>query len=402
MKNQEKNKSRREFIQKSIAGLAGAALAPSLLRAQEKPAPEKNKILYRTLGRTGIRVPVISMGAQATDIALYGAALDAGLNHFDTANTYNNGQHETMIGQVIKDRPRDSYIITSKVYQAMDQRTGRYRQGVTAEGFIQDVEAGLKRLGIEYVDILELHDVVCKEAVTFEPALKALEKLKQDGKTRFVGLSVHTNEPEVINAAVDSKFHDVILTAYNFRQPHFREVKQAIARAAQAGLGIVAMKTQAGVYWDRERQKQINMKAALKWVLLDENVHTTIPGFTTFDQMNEDISVMVDLRLTEEEKRDIELGMKGGMQGLYCSQCRRCIDQCRHHIDIPSLMRSYMYAYGYRNLPQAKETARPVLEAGISCADCSRCSVRCSIGFDVREKILDIARLERMPDEFLV
>ena len=68
------------------------------------------------------------------------------------------------------------------------------------------------------------------------------------------------------------------------------------------------MKTQAGVYWDRFRARKINMKAALKWVLQDENVHTTIPAFSNFQEMEEDLSVMGDLELTPEEKRDIELG----------------------------------------------------------------------------------------------
>ena len=81
-----------------------------------------------------------------------------------------------------------------------------------------------------------------------------------------------------------------------------------MAYAAKAGVGIIAMKTQAGVFWDRERQHQINMKAALKWALANENVHTAIPGFTTFDQMNLDLSVMEDLQLTPAEKKDLTLG----------------------------------------------------------------------------------------------
>jgi len=58
------------------------------------------------------------------------------------------------------------------------------------------------------------------------------------------------------------------------------------------GLGIVAMKTQAGVYWDKEKTTPINMKAALKWALRDPNVHTAIPGFTTLDQLQTDLDVL--------------------------------------------------------------------------------------------------------------
>ena len=113
------------------------------------------------------------------------------------------------------------------------------------------------------------------------------------------------NEPEVIRAAIASGAYNVVLTAYNFRQPHAAEVEKAIDEAAKAGLGIIAMKTQAGVFWDRERQHPINMKAALKWVLRNENVHTAVPGFTTFEQMEIDLSVMEDSTLTPAEELDL-------------------------------------------------------------------------------------------------
>ena len=72
---------------------------------------------------------------------------------------------------------------------------------------------------------------------------------------------------------------------------------------------MVAMKTQAGVYWDRARRRKINMTAALKWVLQDENVHTTIPAPSNFNELREDIAVMQDPNLTPEEQRDLKLGM---------------------------------------------------------------------------------------------
>jgi len=138
---------------------------------------------------------------------------------------------------------------------------------------IKSFEGSLQRLGLEYVDIYYLAANWDRNSVLFEPFLKALEKLKKEGKTRFVGVTTHTNEPVVIRAAAESRVYDIVATAYNFRQMHREDVKEAIADASEAGLGIVAFKTQAGVYWDKEREYMINMKAALKWVLQDTNVH---------------------------------------------------------------------------------------------------------------------------------
>lgn len=402
--NSKKSRSgRRDFIKKGIAGLAGAAILPSVASAAKGVDKEekKRKLVKRTLGRTGISLPVISIGAQAEDPAIYKAALDAGLVLFDTANTYGNGQHEQMLAEIVKDRPRDSYIIMTKVYQPMDQKTGHYKESVTSESFVTAFEASLQRLGVEYVDILHGHAVAKREAVMFEPVIEGLEKLKKDGKARFTGVSVHTNEPEVMDAVVEGGFYDVVLTSYNFRQPHAKEMDAAIARAAKAGVGIIAMKTQAGVYWDRERTKMIDMKAALKWVLRNENVHTTIPGFTTFEQLEEDLSVMADMKMTAEEKKALELGSLSGDKGLYCAQCRRCVGQCRSGLEVPALMRSYMYAYGYRNLAKAKETFRASAGQAIACNSCTECTVRCTMGFDIKAKVKDIARLENVPDDFI-
>ncbi len=400
------NTNRRNFIKKSAAGLAGVTFLPLILKGQKesktKEIKKKRKIIYRTLGKTGIKLPIISMGAQANEKNLYSAALDAGIVHFDTANTYGMGRHEQMLAGVIKGRPRDSYVIGTKVYVPTDEKTGIFTKGATAASFIEKFETSLKRLGLDYVEILYLHSVAKKESIFYEPLLSALQKMKKEGKTRFVGISVHTNEPEVIRAAVDSKVHDVVLTAYNFRQPHLADVQKAIDYAAKAGLGIVAMKVLAGVYWDKERKHPINMKAALKWALQNENIHTTIPGFSTFDQMETDLSVMEDLTLTPQEKADLKMGEKLSMTGLYCSQCRQCMSQCPKKLDIPTLMRSYMYAYGYRDLAKAREAAESMNLSRPACNDCATCSVKCTMGFDVRDKVLDISRIKDIPEDFLV
>jgi len=333
--------------------------------------------------------------------SLVSAAFDAGIVYLDTPHSY-YVRNQEMIRLIIKERSRDSFIISTKVDERRrDSRTGLFKKTIKAGPFIKAFETNLKRLGLDYVDVCFFHDISRKEAVLFEPLVNALVKFKEEGKARFIGVSIHQNEPEVIRAAVDSKVYDVVFTAYNFRQPHREEVKKAISYAAKSGVGIVAMKTMAGAYWDRERKHPINSKAALKWVLQDENVHTAVPGFTTFYQMELDLSVMEDLTLSPEEKADLKLGEKLALTGLYCQQCEKCLDQCPESLDIPTLMRSYMYAYGYRNPLHAKDTLKNVNLARIPCKNCKTCQVKCSIGFDVRNKILDIVRIKDVPEDFL-
>jgi predicted aldo/keto reductase-like oxidoreductase len=407
MEKKSNGQSRRRFLKRSAYGLGGLAMLPSVLGkdsfAQAGEPAKAPKIIKRKFGKTGLELPIVSFGVMSAENPdLVREALDAGIVHLDTAHAYQRGRNEEMIGEVVKDVTRDSFVVSTKVIgDGMDRKTGLFTEESKPGPFMEKFETSLKRLGLDHVDILYLHSVTKREAVLYEPFLEVMQKIKEQGKARFIGVSSHRDEPEVIRAAIEGEVHDVVLVAYNFRQPHAREVEKAMKEASDAGLGVVAMKTQAGVYWDQERQTPINMKAALKWALRKEYVHTSIPGITTFDQLKLDVSVMEDLALTAEEEKDLELGMETGMNGLFCDQCGQCVAQCRKHLDVPTMMRSYMYAHGYRNLGVAKETFEVTGLNAEPCEDCDACSVHCTMGFDVREKIENIARIRNVPDDFV-
>jgi predicted aldo/keto reductase-like oxidoreductase len=394
---------RRNFMKSTLAGFGGLFfLSAAEKGAEEKPVDVRErggKRVYRTLGRTGLKLPVINMGVMNSDNPnLIRAALDSGILLLDTAHAYMQGRNEEVIGSVIKGRPRDSYLIGSKVSLPQDRTSGSYIEGATEAEFLKKLDLSLKRLGIDHVDILYHHNVSRRDAAFYEPVLNAMAKAKQAGKFRFAGITTHTNEPEVIHAAVDTKFYDVILTAYNYQQKHVAEVRDAIARAAQAGMGVVGMKAIRGGF--RQTPSVRNAAAALKWVLQDPNVHTIVPGFTTFDQLETDLAVMEEIRLNEAEKRDLQ--KEASLPGLYCQGCRECLGQCAAGLPIPELMRAYMYVYDYRNLEMARDLVVSLgLPSGVCGEGCSRCPVRCSVGFNVREKIRDIVRIRQIPPEFI-
>ena len=146
----------------------------------------------------------------------------------------------------------------------------------------------------------------------------------------------------------------------------------------------------------------IDMKAALKWAISNKNVHTTIPGIDSIPHLEENASVMNDLKMTPADTKALQVGMLGHEPGLYCDQCGECRTQCVAGIDIPTMMRSYMYVYGYRDLAKAKAAMEKVDIAALPCGDCHACKVSCRMGFDVRRKLTDIARLRDVPEEFIV
>jgi predicted aldo/keto reductase-like oxidoreductase len=398
----EKMVGRRDFMKSTLAGFGGLFFLPSIDKKQEVKIVEakgkERKFVYRTLGKTEIKLPVINMGVMNTNNPnLVQVALDSGMVMLDTAQTYQRGQNEGMIGEVLKGRPRDAFVLATKARLPSDQKTGLYTEEATEEAFLKKVDVSLKNLGLEYVDIYYHHNVWKRESALYEPILKALEKVKKEGKARFVGITTHMNEPEIIHAAVDSKIYDVILTSYNFQQKHYAEMRDAIARASQAGLGIAGMKAIRG--GSRQTPTLNNSAAALKWVLQDQNVHTIVPGFTTFEEMKIDLAVAENPTLTGPEKKDLE--KVASVSGLYCQGCRQCLGQCSEHLPIPDLMRAYMYTYGYRNLAHAQDLVLSLNLPSRVCEDCSQCQVKCPIGFNVSKKIRDVVRLRDVPSGFI-
>ncbi|MBN2213197.1 MAG: aldo/keto reductase [Bacteroidales bacterium] len=392
--------SRRRFLKTSFAGAAGITIGAKVSANSIKEV-KTTGIITRRLGHTDLVLPIVSMGVMRSDMPnLVKAAYDSGIKHFDTAHGYMGGNNEIMLGNVFKDYPRDSFTIATKVHpDDINRQTGELGPGSTKESFLKKFNTSLERLQMDYVDILYHHGVGSRQALMYEPVLDALTTAKKEGKTRYIGLSTHRNEPEVIQAAIDSGVIDVILTTLNFKQQHHLQIKEKIALAAENGIGIVTMKTMAGAFLDREKTKPVNCKAALKWVLQDPNVHTSIPGITSFDMLAENLSVMEDLELTEEEIKDLQEA--GLVAGLYCDGCSSCSALCRKHLPVHDIMRSYMYAYGYNDFKKAREVLD---ESGIGndpCEDCESCTIVCTKNFNVAERIRDISRITNIPAEFL-
>ncbi|MCK5056590.1 MAG: aldo/keto reductase [Candidatus Aminicenantes bacterium] len=401
---------RRDFISKGLPGFAGTmALSQIGCKggAYKKAEGEKKyKLVYRTLGKTGIKVPIVSMGSMnVTSEALVRMALDAGISHISTAKYYGRGKVEKFVGKVIKNYRREDIILATGVDpHPPPWKEGFYSKDTDIVRFEKDFDDSLKSMEVDYVDIFYLPNAAKKEAVMFEPLMKVMEKIKKAGKARFLGIGTHSYVPEAVRAAADSDFWDVVMLAYNFQSRDIEERKKAVDYAAEKGMGIVAMKTVTGAsFVNTNKQIQVgNPRAALKWVLQNPNIHTTVLGITNFEQLETDLSVMADLTLTDDEKKYLELARLNHKNMLFCQGCGDCLKQCKSAPDIPALMRCYMYAYGYRDLAAAVRNLDPIKEKTVACIECSNCTVNCASGFNIKERIQDIIRLRDFPHEFFV
>ncbi len=259
---------------------------------------------HRPLGKTGLKVPVISMGVEGANSAgIIRAAYENGIRMFFSATYYGEGNNEKLLGDAVKGLPRDTLILGSAVIpKGVDHSGGIYTGESTYEEQIKTAEESLRRFGLDYLDFMLLPYAGKRESVFFEPLLRAMEDLKKQGKTRFVGIATHSFQDEAITAAADTKIYDVVMPGYNFRNDNVEEMNKAMAYAAKAGVGFIGMKSQAGSYWDKERTQPINSDAALKWVLQNENITSVVSGMTNFEELTKNIALM---------KGDIEANRTG-------------------------------------------------------------------------------------------
>jgi predicted aldo/keto reductase-like oxidoreductase len=397
---------RREFLKKSLFGMCGATFIPGAWKASlgesGKPSAVPS-LASRTLGRTGIQTPLISMGTgEASSTNLIRMGYDAGIKLFFSATYYGEGNNERLVGAALKDLPRDSFVVgTAATPEGLNPRTGTIPKGMTAQAYMKTAEESLKRFGLEHVDILLLPFAGKREFIIFDPILEAMTELKKQGKIRFTGIATHGSCEEALRAAADAKIYDVAMTAYNFKTKDQDAMNEALAYAAKAGMGIVAMKTTAGAARDKNRTQPLNIKAALKWVLQNPDISSIVSGMSSVEEMQQNLEMIKNLKMSDQELKDLKLADLRSEPGLYCLQCQRCLPQCPNHLDIPTLMRSYMYAYGYRNVAQARHTLNTVDVSGKPCERCDVCSVTCTCGFDIKDRIQDIVRLKDVPLEFI-
>lgn len=364
---------------------------------------DQSDLPYRALGKTGIKTPLISMGTgSATASGFVRSAYEAGIKLFFSATYYGEGNNEKLVGEGLKGLPRDSFVVGTAVPpDGLDMRTGKFLTPFDPQAYIRKAEESLKRFGLDYVDFFLFPFAGKREMVLNEGVLKALEQLKKEGKTRFVGIASHSDTEEALQAATDSGIYELAMIGYNFKTADKESFNASIAKARQAGIGIVAMKTTAGAFRDKAGPP-LNTDAALKWVLQNENVSSIVSGMSSLEELRKNLAMIQNLKMSEQELKDLELAGLIQETGLYCQQCKKCIPQCPHNLDIPTIMRSYMYAYGYKSPAQAWHTLAGVDISARPCEKCSACNIRCTEGFDIRKKILDISRLIDVPRDFIV
>ena len=374
--------SRRRFLQ------AGLALPAAGLVSQQTVAafPQTTPLPQRTLGNTGIKVCPVGFGSGFTpDPAVVARAVDLGVNYFDTSNDYSNGNSERLLGAGLKGI-RNKVVVVSKT------------PARTKASALANLDDSLKNLATDHLDIWLLH-ARDRAADIPDELLEAAAEAKKQGKTRYFGLSTHD-----LNAMAEYALQsalDIVLFSYNFTMGKDRD--EAIAKLHAAGVGLVAMKVMAatggfpvmpgagaarGGALPARPAPLHNPLPALKWVVKNPAVATTIPGIRDADMLEMNLRALTERYGPEDDK--VLVARNEEVRPYYCRMCFRCEGQCPKGVPVAAQLRILAYADFYGDFPLARNSflRLPEEARAVRCSDCSTCAVHCPNGVHVADRLV--------------
>jgi aryl-alcohol dehydrogenase-like predicted oxidoreductase len=308
MNKKEKKISRKEFLKTSSAALLGFGLSSFGLKKAEARTTTKEPPVLNELGRTSIKVSPIGFGASRTmEPALVMAALDAGFNFMDTGRSYFNGQNEVMLGKAVAERRKD-VIIQSKFSVSFREQEGGLASADevkrTTAAMSSSLEACLKALRTDYIDIMLIHGATSPEVIHHEAVMGFFEAEKRKGKIRAHGFSTHTNQAELVRAAHQKLFYDVIMVTYNHKGSYIHmnsgrysewdqpALEVEMDKAKKSGIGLVAMKTCSAGPYAPDEETEPSFEHALRWIFNQNKVHTMAVAMGNFDQIEENLRAL--------------------------------------------------------------------------------------------------------------
>jgi len=363
-------------------------------------------MIYRTLGRTGLKVSQLGFGAmrlpmteidgnEVVDrdlaIPMIHRAFEAGLNYIDSAVGYCNQDSQRAVGEALKGW-RDKIVVSTKNHYYGDDESEWWAH----------LENSLERLDVDTIDIYNHHGINWQRyEENVEPTVsKWMLKAKEQGLIQHICTSFHDDNAALMRL-VDTGYVESITVQYNLLN---RDLEEGIAYAKANNVGIVVMGPVAGgrlagpsdvltgLVPGIERVPEL----ALRFVLSNPNVTVALSGMGTLQMVEENTAIAADaISLTAEEKATIEAHVKRivEMEKLYCTGCKYC-QPCPQDVNIPYIFETYNMGriYGlwdlakgnYAKFPDNKRIGGKQADA---CVECGLCEPKCPQHIQIREQL---------------
>jgi uncharacterized protein len=307
--------SRRRFLKRLGVGTAAGASIPLLKSIAEAEPPRGSKLPHRVLGQTGAKVSILAFGC-GSRLLMYGdeekggeainRAIDLGITYIDTAYLYGNGKSETWVGKVMATRRKEVWLATKIPDRTRDE-------------FMKRLEASLKRLQVDHVDLLHIHELGSEEDLAKieapDGALKGLLEARDQKMTRFIGMTCH-GDGRILAKALER--HDLNCTQFPLngsQNGHFEEV--ALPAAKRKNMGVIAMKVVGQDFLIGDAPAKAHIDALLRYSL-SLPVSAAVVGMPTLAMLEHNIAVarnFIPMTAAEMEGLRHELApSRGGME----------------------------------------------------------------------------------------
>lgn len=363
-------------------------------------------MVYRTLGRTGLRVsqlgfgamrlPMIGSGTEARidrdrAIPMIHRAFESGVNYIDTAVGYCNQDSQRVVGEALKGW-RERVIVSTK----------NHDYGEDEKTWWSLLEQSLERLQVSSIDIYNHHGITWSAYTEkVEPRLAGwMREAQRQGLIKHICCSFHDTSDALLKL-VASGYPSVVTVQYNMLD---RRLEEGIAAAHAAGIGIVAMGPVAGGRLGDHSAVLADLvpgiaripELALRFVLANPHISVALSGMGSLEMVEENIRIAADpvaLSAADQAAVDAHLKRLGKLADLYCTGCNYCLP-CPQGVSIPRIFECYNRGRVYGLWTSARQgyAAIGASEADAdkradACVDCGACEAKCPQHIRIREHL---------------
>jgi predicted aldo/keto reductase-like oxidoreductase len=406
-KTKDSDLTRREFV--TTVGLAGLAVAGAgvtgAIAAADQPAAAApaQTVPKRKLGKTGVEVSTLSLGGMFDTInnqLLLKQAMKWGVTYWDTAESYGNGMSEEGMGRFFSRNPaarKEIFLVTK-----LQAKGGN---------FTERLDKGLKRLQTDYVDLFFIHSLTAIDELT--PAIRDwAREMKKAGKFKAFGFSTHTNMEDCLLGAAKLDWIDAVMLTYNFQVMHTPKMQEAVNACAKSGVGLVAMKTQAGRPGSKADPSEAKLEMAerflargftdkqakLKVVWENPQIASSCSQMPNLTILAANVAAARDQTKLGREEFESLRRYALETKGDYCAGCGKiCQDAVGGAVPVNEVMRCLMYHqyYGERELARLTFAGLPEeIRRRLTAVDYSQAERACP-------RKLEIAALMRQAGELI-
>ncbi len=369
---------------------------------------------YRTMPRSTDRLSILGLGLmrlptdkagkidQDASMLMLDHAFASGVNYFDTAWPYHNGESEPLLGKWLEKATRENIFVATKLPCWLIKEP---------DDLARYFEQQLERMRTDYVDYYLLHSLGKRswDAMKKFKALDFLDRMRSDGRIRHIGFSFHDKYPvfKSITLAYEWDFCQIML---NYLDTHYQAGINGYRLALEKQMGIISMEPLRGgklvqqvpdevkKLWGRSKQAWTPVQRALNWVWNLEGCIVALSGMSSMEQLQENIGLADLAQANILDTRELELYKKARLAYLRriaipCTECRYCLP-CPYKVSIPACFGIYNDAKMFGTRDRHKREYQdwlPEETRADKCVSCGACLSKCPQHIDIPNRLKEVS-----------